>query len=1036
MAEAVELVIRARNETTGAISEAKRDLASLDKAAQDAARTTAAQINVSAVDNATPTIAQVQTELANLPASAQPVPLTAVDQTSPVINSIRDEFNNVAGKQLEITANDQVTPVLARINQEIEAGSEAAPIDIAADDNATPVLDNVKKKLTDVEQNNKPVELAVDDKNWRAPIDNMLARLDQMQAKAKQVQSDLGKLESKPVSMVAQDNASPAIDTVKQALSGIDDVAGGAAKAMGGFGSALSAVGAAAGVAGIVALADKLGAIAWDLGRTGASFQELQLASDALGQSFGVNSRAMLAAMKAAADGTVSDSDLMLAANRAVVTGVTTDAQVMARLLTEAKARADAFGLSSAQGFDILVTGIGNAAPRMLKQLGYTIDLTQANEAYARSIGVTSDRLTEQQQRAAILQAVLAQSGKIPSIDSAADAFERMDAAIKNARDALGVLFGPAIAAVAQQIANMANATTEVFQNMNLGVNDALASAAAGIGEFKRQLQEVQQQRAEAASFNAPTARFDAEISGIQSQISSYELLQTTIKQAADAYRAGVAGSGDFLARANELAAATQNGTALTDAQRVEISNLNQQLSQATSAADAQAAAQRAMAGAMASTNPAIDTQVGKLQQLWIAAAGALGASAAFQGFQESAKGVAAVAADAREAAGNRKAGDAGAPTADFLFAQQAAQVSKQIDELQKKAQEPITLQLAIKGVSTAAAQKAYQDAVKGGQDVGAATVAANNAAIEVTAEVNRQVEAWQAAGYNASEIADFLLPGMRQQITATNSGLSDMQKRFDSIKSTAQGVLKGALDTGTGVNPDDILAKMGKRPDAVNENARRLAAIAQNGLQGQDWLPKFQKEAPGAWADLMLEQARGGDVRAAAAKILKDFQDGLRPDLLDKEKAKDLVKRAILGDQNTAALAKEIATDLSKEMGISLQDATAAANKALGVGGANAAEGAQPATITLTPNIEFGEAAQKQAEGLGNKIKEGLGAEASVKALKEAGESSAKTWGEAFLGKVGQNVPQALIDMLTSLITPKVQAALTATGTQTGATP
>ncbi|MCB9122808.1 MAG: hypothetical protein H6640_24015 [Caldilineaceae bacterium] len=87
------------------------------------------------------------------------------------------------------------------------------------------------------------------------------------------------------------------------------------------------------------------------------------------------------------------------------------------------------------------------------------------------------------------------------------------------------------------------------------------------------------------------------------------------------------------------------------------------------------------------------------------------------------------------------------------------------------------------------------------------------------------------------------------------------------------------------------------------------------------------QAEVPGLWEEL----STSGDPRAAAARMLQDFQAGLRPELLDKEQIKDRVRKMILGDQSSADLANEIAQELSAELGVSLQQAQAAVGGYMG---------------------------------------------------------------------------------------------------------
>ena len=69
-------------------------------------------------------------------------------------------------------------------------------------------------------------------------------------------------------------------------------------------------------------------------------------------------------------------------------------------------------------------------------------------------------------------------------------------------------------------------------------------------------------------------------------------------------------------------------------------------------------------------------------------------------------------------------------------------------------------------------------------------------------------------------------------------------------------------------------------REDEINENARRLADIAKNGLKGQEWLDEFQSEVPDIWKMIRLAQ----NPQEEAARLLADFQDGLLTSPIDKE--------------------------------------------------------------------------------------------------------------------------------------------------------
>jgi len=57
--------------------------------------------------------------------------------------------------------------------------------------------------------------------------------------------------------------------------------------------------------------------------------------------------------------------------------------------------------------FDSFVRGIGRESPLILDNLGITIDMTQAKKDYAASIGRTAKSLTEEESKAAVLQATM-----------------------------------------------------------------------------------------------------------------------------------------------------------------------------------------------------------------------------------------------------------------------------------------------------------------------------------------------------------------------------------------------------------------------------------------------------------------------------------------------------------------------------------------------------------------------------------------------------------------------------------------------------
>jgi hypothetical protein len=252
----------------------------------------------------------------------------------------------------------------------------------------------------------------------------------------------------------------------------------------------------------------------------------------------------------------------------------------------------------------------------------------------------------------------------------------------------------------------------------------------------------------------------------------------------------------------------------------------------------------------------------------------------------------------------------------------------------------------------------------------------------------------------------------------AASGGLSDFDSRLSSIRSSVessvQAMVSSALDLSDISWPgqDGPAASSG---DAINENAKRLAAIANEGLIGQDWLGEFAAEVP----DIFAALTASADPKAAAAQLLTEFQQGLRPELLDFEMIKQRVRDELTSQQAIAAMTGELTSQLMAELGVSAaQVQSAMAGLGLPSTGTGAAD-----TDQFGSGFEEGIDAQATAAGSLAKIaKAFLENESNVRA---SGGVVGAWWGEGFMAVVGDNVPPGLLDMLTSKLLPLILAGI-----------
>jgi hypothetical protein len=146
-------------------------------------------------------------------------------------------------------------------------------------------------------------------------------------------------------------------------------------------------------------------------------------------------------------------------------------------------------------------------SPLILDNLGIITGGEKLFDAYAASIGKATSALTDQERKQALVNKVISESKELVAAnatagDDAASSFERAAAAFQNIKADLGSLFGPAIAAFADQIAMAVD-----------GVSDALTT------DSSEKLQEVQGQVSKLSelmnAYNAAITRMqDTSIAG------------------------------------------------------------------------------------------------------------------------------------------------------------------------------------------------------------------------------------------------------------------------------------------------------------------------------------------------------------------------------------------------------------------------------------------------------------------------------------------------------------------------------------------
>jgi hypothetical protein len=112
-----------------------------------------------------------------------------------------------------------------------------------------------------------------------------------------------------------------------------------------------------------------------DLGTLGASSLQAKDALEELATGAGGSADAIIAAIKRATSGTVTEMDAIAAANKGILLGLGAQADQWESLVEVARYRARAMGRSVTEALDDITIGIGRQSKMILDNLGIIVDL-------------------------------------------------------------------------------------------------------------------------------------------------------------------------------------------------------------------------------------------------------------------------------------------------------------------------------------------------------------------------------------------------------------------------------------------------------------------------------------------------------------------------------------------------------------------------------------------------------------------------------------------------------------------------------------
>lgn len=226
---------------------------------------------------------------------------------------------------------------------------------------------------------------------------------------------------------------------------------------------------------------------------------ELAMRAETIGTAYeGATRRARLGAdslldsLKAASRGTVSDTELMASANKAMALGVGQNVGQIGDLLAIARQKGKDFGESTQQAFEDITIGLGRLSPRILDNLGIILDEKQIYDDYAKSIGVATGKLSDQEKRQALVNDLIKNNSDLIGKNAqaqldAADKAAQATARQQTAETRLGQALLPVKTAYQETFATILEGLTGITRETDQTAQQKLLAGSSSFENYREQ---------------------------------------------------------------------------------------------------------------------------------------------------------------------------------------------------------------------------------------------------------------------------------------------------------------------------------------------------------------------------------------------------------------------------------------------------------------------------------------------------------------------------------------------------------------------
>jgi lambda family phage tail tape measure protein len=142
-----------------------------------------------------------------------------------------------------------------------------------------------------------------------------------------------------------------------------------------------------------------------DMAAAGSKLEKQTAAFQNLASAANTSAGSLLSSLKRVSGGMVAEADLIGAAGKAMLMNI--PAGEITKLMEIAAATSKSTGQTITEAFSDITLGVARQSKMILDNLGIIVDVDKANQDYAKSLGKTSDALSDAEKRQAFMNAVM-----------------------------------------------------------------------------------------------------------------------------------------------------------------------------------------------------------------------------------------------------------------------------------------------------------------------------------------------------------------------------------------------------------------------------------------------------------------------------------------------------------------------------------------------------------------------------------------------------------------------------------------------------